>query len=85
VSTTIEERQQNGASGDDLRQEIEELKKAQAVQAATQAGANATQAAAQAGAQAPQAAATAGMGATIAAGAAGLVVGMLLGALFTRA
>jgi hypothetical protein len=71
MSTTMQEREQeNGASSTNLRQEIEELKKAQAVQAATEAGAQATQAAAQAGAQAAQAAATTGMGTTMAAGAA---------------
>jgi ElaB/YqjD/DUF883 family membrane-anchored ribosome-binding protein len=59
-------------SDSDLKKRIEELEKAQAVEAATQAGAHATQAAAHAGTWAA-------MG-----GAAGLVVGMLLGALFTR-
>lgn len=56
----------------DLKGRVEELEKAQEVQAAAQAGAHAT-----------QAAAMAGMGAAVVAGAAGLVVGMLLGALLS--
>ena len=72
MSTTMEDLAQNGQQTD-VRQEIEDLKKAQAVQAATEAGAQAT-----------QAAATAGLGAAVASGAAGLVAGMLLGSLFTR-
>lgn len=83
MSTTMEDLAQNGQQTD-VRQEIEDLKKAQAVQAATEAGAQATQAAATAGAQATQAAATAGLGVAVASGAAGLVAGMLLGSLFTR-
>ena len=51
----------------DLREEIQELRKAVEVQAATEAGAHATQAAAHAGTWA-----------TMAAGAGGLVVGMFL-------
>jgi cell division protein FtsX len=51
-----------------VRQEIEDLKKAVEVQAATQAGANATQVATHAGTWS-----------TMIAGAAGLVVGMFLG------
>ena len=87
MSTTMEEQQKNGTTGTvsaaEMRQDIEELKKAQAVQVATDTGAHATQAAMQAGAQATQAAATAGLAAAVAAGAIGLVVGMLLGSVFT--
>ena len=85
MSTATAER--NGSTTEessDLRQEIEDLKKAQAVQAATDAGAHATQAAVQAGAAATQTAAQAGLAATMMSGAAALVVGMLLGALFTN-
>lgn len=87
MSSTMEYQQQDGATKQDrdLRQEIDDLKKTQEVQAATDAGVHATQAATQAGAQATQAAAQAGFAAAVAAGAAGLVAGMLLGALFTRA
>lgn len=74
----------------DLRADIEALKAAQALQAATFAGAEATQtatfagsqatqAAVTAGAQATQAAATAGLMATVAAGFVALVVGLFLG------
>jgi hypothetical protein len=78
MTSTMEERtQKNGSEPNEVWQEIEDLKKAQAVQAATDAGAHATQAAVQAGAQAAQAAATAGMGMAVGAGSAGLVVGML--------
>lgn len=62
-----------GQNDNDLQKRIETLEKTQAVDAATQAGAHATQAAAHAGTWA-----------AVAAGAAGLVVGMLLGALFSR-
>ena len=62
-----------GIDDNDLKKRIDELEKAQAVQAATAAGAHATQAAAHAGTWA-----------AVAAGGAGLVVGMLLGALFSR-
>jgi hypothetical protein len=72
MSTTMEDLAQNGQQTD-VRQEIDELKKTQAVQAATEAGAQAT-----------QAATTAGLGVAVASGAAGLVAGMLLGSLFTR-
>jgi len=76
----------------ELRKDVNDLKTAQAVQAATQAGEMATQAATQAGAIATQAATQAGgmatMGAAQAgtvgaliAGAAGLVVGLFLGLL----
>ena len=61
------------SNDNDLQQRVENLEKAQEVQAATQAGAHATQAAAQAG-----------MAAAVVAGAAGLIAGMLLGALFVR-
>ena len=56
----------------DVRQEIEELKKAVQVQAATEAGAHATQAAAHAGTWA-----------TMLAGGGGLVVGIFLGVALT--
>ena len=58
----------SGGGQDDLRQEVENLEREQAVQAATQAGAQATQA----GAQATQAAVQAGQAATTAAAQAGL-------------
>jgi hypothetical protein len=83
MSSTMEELSRDGQQPG-LRQEMEDLKKAQAVQAATEAGAQATQAAVTAGAQATQAAAVAGLATAVAAGATGLVVGMLLGVLFTR-
>ena len=86
-STMTEDRKKNGSTSEslfDVRQEIEDLKKAQAVQAATDAGAHATQAAVQAGATATLTAAQAGMAATVMTGAAALVVGMLLGSLFTN-
>jgi hypothetical protein len=57
----------------DIRKEIEELKTAQATQAATQAGGMATQSAMQAG--------TVG---TVGAGAAGLIIGMFLGIALAR-
>jgi lysophospholipid acyltransferase (LPLAT)-like uncharacterized protein len=59
------------AGGSDLRQEIEDLKKAQEVQVATDAGAHATQAAVQAGATAAQTAAQAGLAMTVVAGSVG--------------
>ena len=68
----------SGGGQDDLRQEVEELKRQQAVQAATQAGAQATQAANQEGQMATTAATTAGLGAAVAAGGVGLVVGIFL-------
>jgi hypothetical protein len=67
------------ASSDDVSKRVDELEKTQAVQAATQAGAEATQAATLAGAQTTQAAAHAGTWATMAAGSIALVVGMFLG------
>lgn len=85
MSTVTAER--NGTTGEsstsELRQEIEDLKKAQEVQAATDAGAHATQAAVQAGATATQTAAQAGLAATVMTGGVALVVGMLLGVLLT--
>jgi hypothetical protein len=75
---------QSGGGQSDLRKEIEDLKRDQAVQAATQAGAQATQAAAQAGAQATQAAAQAGMAAAIVSGFVCLIVGTLLGSAIAR-
>ena len=63
----------NGESENDVKKRLDELEKAQAVEAASNAGAHATQAAAHAGTWA-----------AVAAGAVGLVVGMLLGALFTN-
>ena len=63
----------------DVSKRVDELEKTQAVQAATQAGAEATQAATLAGAQATQAAAHAGTWATMAAGSISLVVGIFLG------
>ncbi len=63
----------NGENENDLKKRLDELEKAQAVEAATNAGAHATQAAAHAGTWA-----------AVAAGAAGLVLGMFLGALFTN-
>jgi hypothetical protein len=74
---------QNGSS-DDLEQRVAGLEKAQAVQAAAQAGAEATQAASLAGAQATQAAAHVGTWATMAAGSISLVVGIFLGATIAR-
>ena len=66
----------------DVREEIQELKHAMELQAATQAGVDATQVATMAGAQATQAAAHAGTWSTIAAGAGGLIVGMFLALAF---
>jgi hypothetical protein len=63
---------------DDLRGEIEELKRAMAVQEATFAGAQATQAATQAGMAATQTAAAAGTWSTFVVGGVALGVGMLL-------
>jgi hypothetical protein len=84
--STIERHFQDGATSErDLYKEIDELKKTQAVKAASDAGVQATQSATQAGAHATQAAAQAGLAAAVTAGAAGLLAGMLLGALFTRA
>jgi len=62
------------ANGEDMGTRVENLEKAQEVQAAAQAGAHAT-----------QAAAMAGMSASVIAGSAGLVAGMFLGVLLARA
>jgi ElaB/YqjD/DUF883 family membrane-anchored ribosome-binding protein len=64
---------------DEVTKRVENLEKTQAVQAATQAGAEATQAATLAGAQTTQAAAHAGTWTTMAAGSVALIVGMFLG------
>jgi hypothetical protein len=60
-------------NGDDITTRVENLEKAQEVQAATQAGAQAT-----------QAAAFGGTWAAMIAGSVALVVGMLLGAVFRK-
>lgn len=65
----------------ELRKDVNDLKTAQAVQAATQAGAIATQTATQAGGMATMGAAQAGTVGAVIAGAGGLVVGMFLGLL----
>jgi hypothetical protein len=65
-----------------VREEIETLKRDQAVMAAEQAGAQATQAATQAGAEATQAAAHAGTWSTMIAGISGLIVGIFLALAF---
>ena len=75
---------------DDLYQQLRDLKKEQAVQAAARSGAHAIQAATQAGAEATQAAgmagqattmvaSQAGMAAAVMAGSAGFIVGIFLG------
>lgn len=69
--------EEGGENG--LRSELEELKRAQAVQAATATGAEATQAATQAGQAATTAATFMGTWSTIAAGAGMLIIGMFLG------
>jgi hypothetical protein len=69
---------------DAMRQEIENLKREVAAQAATQAGQAATTAATQAGQAATTAAAQGGTMATVAAGAVGLIVGMFLGLTIAR-
>jgi uncharacterized protein YpuA (DUF1002 family) len=66
----------------DVREEIQELKHAMELQAATQAGIDATQVATTTGAHATQAAAQAGTWSTMLAGGAGLVVGLFLGLAF---
>jgi len=63
----------------DMRQDIENLKVAQATQAAALAGSQATQAALTAGAQATQTAMNAGTMATVGAGFVALIVGLFLG------
>jgi predicted phage tail protein len=67
----------------DMRSEIEQLKIAQATQAATLAGAQATQAVGQAGVAATSAAAQAGTVAMMVAGSASLVLGLFLGIAIT--
>lgn len=66
----------------EVREEVQELKHAIELQAATQAGVDATQTATMAGAQATQAAAHAGTWSTMLAGAGGLIVGMFLALAF---
>ena len=66
----------------DVRGEIQELKHAMELQAATQAGVDATQVATMTGAQATQAAAHAGTWSTMAAGAGGVIVGVFLALAF---
>jgi hypothetical protein len=63
----------------DLRNEVETLKRDLAVQQATQAGAEATQSAAQAGQMATVTASQAGMSAAMISGFVALVVGLFLG------
>lgn len=67
-----------------LRQEFEQLKRDQAVFAATSSGRQSTQAAMTTGAHAVQAAAMAGTWATIAAGFGALIIGIVLGANLKR-
>jgi predicted lipid-binding transport protein (Tim44 family) len=67
------------ANEEDLKQEIEDLKTAQATQTATQAGAQATQAATQAGTWSTMTASQAGLMTTMAAGFVSLIVGTFLG------
>jgi hypothetical protein len=98
----VQEKEPNGMNGDEgmaaddaTRQEIENLKREVAVQAATQAGQAATMAATQAGQAATTAAAQAGTAATnaaaqagtvamVVAGAVALIVGMFLGLTIAR-
>jgi hypothetical protein len=70
------------AKDTDVREEIQELRHAMELQAATQAGVDATQVATMTGAQATQAAAHAGTWSTMAAGAGGLIVGVFLALAF---
>ena len=70
------------ANTDDLKQEVETVKRDLAVQSATQAGAQATQAATQAGQAATQAATQAGMAAAVMSGAIAFVVGLFVGRMF---
>ena len=73
MSTTVTESRNETRNGTtDVRQEIEDLKKAMEVKTATDAGAQATQAATHAGTWT-----------TMIAGAAGLVVGMFLAVALT--
>ncbi len=69
----------------DARNEIENLKIAQATQAATVVGAEATQAAVQAGMAATNAAAHAGTIAMVVAGSIGAVAGLFLGMAIVKA
>ena len=73
---------QTGQKDMDVREEIQELKHAMELQAATQAGVDATQVATMTGAQATQAAAHAGTWSTMAAGAGGIIVGVFLALAF---
>ena len=68
-----------------LRKDMDDLKTAQAVLAATQAGGMATMGATQAGGIATMAAAQAGTVGAVIAGSAGLVVGLFLGLVIGRA
>lgn len=68
----------NDTSPQDLKDEIEALKTAMAVQEATMAGAHATQAAVQAGQAATSTAAAAGTWSTFVVGGVALSVGMFL-------
>ncbi len=68
----------------DIQTEINELKTAQAVQAAAMAGAQATQAAAGAGATATAAAAMAGLWSMVVAAGVSLVAGLFLGTMLKR-
>lgn len=65
-----------------LKEEIRDLKQAQAVQAATEAGAHSTQAAVQAGDVATQSATHAGTWSTMTAGAAGFIIGIFMALAF---
>lgn len=65
--TTTQTETRNGTTSIDIEQEVQDLKKAMEVQAATEAGAHATQAATHAGTWS-----------TMLAGGTGLVVGMFL-------
>ena len=66
----------------DVREEIQEVRHAMELQAATQAGINATQVATATGAHATQTAAQAGTWSTMLAGAGGMVVGVFLALAF---
>ena len=67
------------AEGNDVQQDVQDLRHDLDVQAATQAGAQSTQAATQAGAQATQAAAVSGVAAAVASGFVAFVIGIFLG------
>jgi hypothetical protein len=66
-------------TSEDLAKKVQDLEKAQEVQAATQAGAQATQAATQAGQASTMAAAQAGTWTTVGAAGVALIVGIFLG------